>query len=68
LKASVDNLGHDHPDTLRTFIYFARILARAGDTAGAKAILEDVLWRLQKVLGENHASTQQAAQELQGLH
>lgn len=50
-------LGPDHPETLATRHYLAHLQARAGDTAGAAAALEELLPDRVRVLGPDHPHT-----------
>jgi hypothetical protein len=50
-------LGPDHPHTLATRLDLARWQGKAGDPAGAAAILERLLPDVLRVLGSDHPHT-----------
>lgn len=58
------DLGHDHPDTLRSTGNLANILHMLGDYERASRLHQDTLNRRQRVLGDDHPDTLHSANNL----
>ena len=70
LPAIIDRHGPDDPLTLEVRTWYARALFRAGDAAEddvseAEEVLEDVLLRSKRVLGDSHPDTERARKFLE---
>ncbi len=61
-----DHLGRDHPDTLISRTYEARLMFEAGDVEGAARAYEGILGDRRRVLGEDHPLTAAAMHNLAG--
>ncbi|MFF3456329.1 FxSxx-COOH system tetratricopeptide repeat protein [Streptomyces sp. NPDC002730] len=59
-----DELGEDHPDTLRSAHSLAITLHELGELAEARRMDEDTLARRRRVLGENHPDTLESARKV----
>ena len=60
VRASIDRLGEEHPDTLRAKGNLARTLYAQGDHDAARVLQEQVLETMRRVLGEEPTRTRSA--------
>jgi tetratricopeptide (TPR) repeat protein len=63
-----DVLGADHPDTVASVCYLARLYADQGDYNGALPLYQFALDQRDRMLGEDHADTVQTAKDMADLH